>query len=124
MHSNAGPVVNDWWEKTPLTMEDLKKIKSFLDRIKILKQQGLTGFGIVTSYLRCWVQPLKARETYDFEYAGAKDSSQMIPMQELIEEEILERLRKILKGVNVIPHQVNKFSATNPPPVVSVIYLK
>jgi RecA-family ATPase len=48
----------------------------------------------------------------------------MIPMQELIEEEILERLRKILKGVNVIPHQVNKFSATNLPPVVSVIYLK
>jgi hypothetical protein len=47
---------------------------------------------------------LKARETYGFKYARAEDSSQMIPMQELIEEEILERLRKILKGVSIVPH--------------------
>jgi hypothetical protein len=75
MHSDAGPVANDWWEKTPLTTEDLKKIKLFLDRIKILKQQGITGFGIIASYLCRQVQPLKARETYGFEYAGAEDPS-------------------------------------------------
>jgi hypothetical protein len=92
VHSDVGPVVNDWWEKTPLTVEDLKKIKSFLDRIKILKQQGLTGFGIVASYLHRQVQPLKARKTYNFEYVGAEDSSRMIPMQELTEEKILEHL--------------------------------
>jgi hypothetical protein len=92
VHSDARPVVNDWWEKTPLTAEDLKKIKSFLDRIKILNQQGLTGFGIVANYLCHRVEPLKARETYGFKYAGAEDSSQMIPIQELTEEEILERL--------------------------------
>jgi hypothetical protein len=40
VHSDVGPVVNDLWEKTPLTVEDLKKIKSFLDRIKIMKQQA------------------------------------------------------------------------------------
>jgi hypothetical protein len=108
----------------PLTAEDLKKIKSFLDRVKILKQQGLTGFGIIASYLRHQVQPLKARETYDFEYAKAEDPSRMVPMQELAEEEILERLRKILKGLSIISHQVDEFSATNPPLAVSVIYLK
>jgi hypothetical protein len=40
VHSDVGPVVNDLWEKAPLAAEDLKKIKSFLDRIKILKQQA------------------------------------------------------------------------------------
>jgi hypothetical protein len=52
MHLDARLVPNDWWEKTPLTAEELRKIKSFLDRIKVLKQQGLTRFGIIASYLR------------------------------------------------------------------------
>jgi hypothetical protein len=48
----------------------------------------------------------------------------MIPMQELIEEKILDLLWKILKCVSVVPHQVDEFSATNPPLAISVIYLK
>jgi hypothetical protein len=51
-HLDVGPVINDRWEKTLLTTEELQKIKPLLDRIKTLKQQGLTGFGIVASYLR------------------------------------------------------------------------
>jgi hypothetical protein len=51
VHSDARSVVNDWWEKTPLLAEDLKRIKPFLERIKVLRQQGLTGFGIMASYL-------------------------------------------------------------------------
>jgi hypothetical protein len=31
---------------------------------------------------------------------------------------VLERLKKILKGVNVIPHMVPEYHADNPPPVV------
>jgi hypothetical protein len=58
-----------------LTTEELRKIKPFLDRIKVLKQQGLIGFGIIASYLRCRVQALKAREHYGFEYASAEDPS-------------------------------------------------
>jgi hypothetical protein len=51
VHSNAGPVMNDRLEKLPWSPEDLKKIKPFLERIKVLKQQGLTGFGIMASFL-------------------------------------------------------------------------
>jgi len=51
VHSDASPVVNDHWKKQPLSPEDLKKIKPFLERIKVLKQQGLTSFGIVASFL-------------------------------------------------------------------------
>jgi hypothetical protein len=38
VHSNTGPIVNDRWEKLPLSLEDLKKIKPFLEWIKVLKQ--------------------------------------------------------------------------------------
>jgi hypothetical protein len=119
VHLDAGPVPNDWWEKTPLTAEELRKIKPFLDRIKVFKQQGLTGFGIVTSYLHRRVQPLKAREPYGFEYVGAEDLSRMVPTQELTEE-VLECLYKILKGVSVVSIRVDKFTTEKPPLAVSL----
>jgi hypothetical protein len=37
VHSDAGPIVNDRWEKASLIAEDLKKIKLLLEKIKILK---------------------------------------------------------------------------------------
>jgi hypothetical protein len=51
VHSDAGPVVNDRWEKASLMVEDFKKIKPLLEKIKILKQKGLIGFRIVASYI-------------------------------------------------------------------------
>jgi hypothetical protein len=45
----------------------------------------------------------------------------MVPTQELIEEEVLECLRKILKDVSIIPHKVGEFTAANPPPTVSIL---
>jgi hypothetical protein len=55
--------------------EDLEKIKPLLEKIRVLKQKGLTGFGIIASYIYRRVHPLKTRETYGFEYSGAEDSS-------------------------------------------------
>jgi hypothetical protein len=62
---------------------------------------------------------LKARENYSFEYSGAEDPSCMVPALELTEEEVLERLKKILKGVSIVPHTVPEYCADNPPPAVS-----
>jgi hypothetical protein len=118
-HTNFGPLVNDRLEKNPLSSEELKKIQPLLDRMMVLKQQGLTCFGIIASYLRRRVQPLKARENYGFEYSGAEDPSRMVLALELIEEEVLERLKKILKEVSVIPHTVPEYHADNPPPPIS-----
>jgi hypothetical protein len=42
---------------------------------------------------------LKVREHYGFEYSGAKDPSRMVLALELTEEEVLERLKKILNRV-------------------------
>ena len=79
----------------------------------------MTGFGIISSFLRCQVQPLKERENYDFEYSGVEDPSRMVPALELTDEEVLERLQKMLKGVSVIPLAVLEYSANNPPSAVS-----
>jgi hypothetical protein len=51
IHSSYGPSVNDHWEKNPLTSDELQAIKPLLERIQNLKQQGLTGFGIIASYM-------------------------------------------------------------------------
>jgi hypothetical protein len=65
------------------------------------------------------VQPLKEREHLGFEYSGAEDPSWMVPALELTEEEVLERLKKVLKGVTIVPHTVLEYCRDNPPPAVS-----
>ena len=85
-------MVNDRWQKNPVMTAELQMIKPFLERICTLKQQGLTGFGIISSFLRRRVQPLKEREHYGFEYSRAEDPSRMVPVLELTDEEVLERL--------------------------------
>jgi hypothetical protein len=100
-------------------MDEELKIKPLLEKIKTLKQQGLTRFGIVASFLHRRVQPLKARENYGFKYSGAEDPSQMVLALELTEEEVLEHLKKVLKGVTVVPHTVPEYHADHLPPAVS-----
>jgi hypothetical protein len=122
VHSNSGPVVNDHWDKAPLMSKKLKKIKPLLERIQTLKQQDLTRFGIIASFLHRRVQPLKARENYGFEYSGAEDPSWMVLALELTEE-VLERLRKVLKGVTIVPHIVLEYRADRPPSSISCFVL-
>ena len=47
----------------------------------------------------------------------------MVPALELTDEEVLERLQKMLKGVSVVPHTVPEYCANNPPPAVSCFFL-
>ena len=66
------------------------------------------------------MQPLMQREHLGFEYTGADDSSRLVPNVELSEDEVLERLGKILSDVPCVPLRVEEFSASNPPPQVSL----
>ena len=61
-----------------MTTAEVQAIKLFLERICTLKQQGLTGFGIISSFLRRRVQPLKEQEHFGFEYSRAEDPSHMV----------------------------------------------
>ena len=79
----------------------------------------MIGFGIVSSFLRRLVQPLKKRENFGFDYSGAEDPSRMVPALELTDEEVLERLQKMLKGASVVLLTISEYCAKNPPPAVS-----
>jgi hypothetical protein len=69
--------------------------------------------------MRHRVQPLKERKHLGFEYSRAKDPSRMVPTLELSEEEVSERLRKVLKGVTIVPHATPEYCGDNSPPAVS-----
>jgi hypothetical protein len=43
----------------------------------------------------------------------------MVPALELTEQEVLEHLKKVLKGVTIIPHIVPEYREDNPPSSVS-----
>ena len=58
---------------------------------------------------------MKEHEHFGFEYSRAEDPSRMVPALELTDEEVLERLQKMLKGASVVPLTVFEFSANNPP---------
>ena len=47
----------------------------------------------------------------------------MVPALELTDEEVLECLQKMLKGISVVPLVVLEYSANNPPPAVSCSFL-
>ena len=47
----------------------------------------------------------------------------MVPALELTDEEVLERLQKMLKGASVVPLTVSEFSANNPPLAMSCFSL-
>jgi hypothetical protein len=60
---------------------------------------------------------------FGFKYSRAEDPSRMVPTLELTDEEVLEHLQKMLKGVSVVPYAVPKYCANNPPPAVSYFFL-
>jgi hypothetical protein len=91
-----------------------------LKEIKALKIQGLSGVGIVDSFIKCRVQPLWERVHYIFEYIRLEDPTWM-SKDELSKEEILERLQSILKDVSVIPLQFEERNTENQPAAVSVM---
>jgi hypothetical protein len=67
VHTNVGPSVNNRWEKEALTLSEIERIKPFFMEIKALKIRGLSGVGIVASFIRRQVQPLRERVHYSFE---------------------------------------------------------
>jgi hypothetical protein len=43
----------------------------------------------------------------------------MVPALELTEEEVLKRLKKVLKGVTIVPHTVPEYRGDNSSPALS-----
>ena len=69
-----------------------------------MKDQGLSGVGVVASFIRHRVQPLKERINYGFEYTSLEDPAR-VTTNELTEDEVLERIQNVLALVQVISYQ-------------------
>jgi hypothetical protein len=120
VHNNARPSANNGWEKETLTPSETEKIKPFLKEIKALKIRGLSGMGIIASFIRRRVQPLRERVHYGFEYIGVEDPTWM-SKDELSKEEILGRIQNILKDVGCIPLKFVERDVNHSPAAVSGI---
>jgi hypothetical protein len=91
VHSDAAPIPNMLWDREVISTMEIEGIRPFLIQIRTMKDQGLSGVGVVTSFIRRRVQPLKDRVHYSFEYTGCQDPT-WVTSVELPEGEILERL--------------------------------
>jgi hypothetical protein len=100
-------------------MQEGIQLPELLARINVLKEAGLRVEHVAFSFMKRRIQPLMARETLGFEYAGDDDASWM-PGGELDDNDIIERLSQIFKDMppyTVCP--VEEYSAARPPKEVS-----
>lgn len=117
VHGNDHPQVIPAWSED-ITNAQKDEIQPYLNRIQSLKNKGLNGLAVIASWVKRWIQPLKDRVNYGFEYIGENDLTRM-SKEELSEEEVLKRVKKMLKGVDGLPHPLEEFHLGRPPPKVN-----
>ena len=122
VHSDTVPVPNNHWDKETLSVTELEGIRPFLKQIRAMKDQGLSGVGVVASFIRCRIQPLQERIQYGFKYTSLEDLAR-VPTDELMEGEVLERNQNMLVSVHVIPYQHPEHDHQNPLAAVSILIL-
>jgi hypothetical protein len=90
-----------------------------LKKIKALREAGLRAEHVAFSFMKRRVQPLMARDTLSYQYTSENDTSRM-PDGEIDDDDIVERLGRILKDMpSYTPYLVPKYSASHPPNEVS-----
>ena len=65
------------------------------------------------------IQPLEAQETFGFQYQGTTDSSRFLE-EEILDEEVLSRVQRLLRNVKKVPVVPDTFSGTSPPKQVLI----
>jgi hypothetical protein len=96
-------------------MQEGIQLPELLARIKVLREAGLRAEHVAFSFMKRRVQPLMARDTLGFEYAGDNDTSRM-PGGEIDDDDIIDRLTRIFRDMppyTTCP--VQEYSAARPP---------
>jgi hypothetical protein len=94
-------------------------ITELMQKIKALREAGLTVEHVAFSFMKKKVQPLMARETLGYQHNDDEDTSRM-PGNEVDDDDIVERLGKIFKDMPpYTPCPVPEYSAARPPNKVS-----
>jgi hypothetical protein len=107
-----------WWNTEP-TMQEGIQLPKLMKKIEALREARLRAEHVAFSFMKRRVQPLMARDTLGYQYTGNEDTSRM-PGDEVDDEDIVERLGKILKDMTPYsPFPVLEYSAAHPPNEVS-----
>jgi hypothetical protein len=107
-----------WWNTEP-TMQEGIQLPVLMKKIKALREAGLRAEHVAFNFMKRRVQPLMARDTLRYQYTGSEDTSRM-PGDEVDDEDIVERLRKIFKNMPpYTPCPVLEYSAAHLPNKVS-----
>jgi hypothetical protein len=94
-------------------------LPELLAKIKVLREAGLRAEHVAFSFMKRRVHPLMARNTLGYQYTGDDDTSRM-PGDEVDDDDIVDRLGRIFKGMPAYtPCSVPEYSAACPPNKVS-----
>jgi hypothetical protein len=116
--SGKQPKHQAWWN-TELTMQEGIQLLELLQKIKALREAGLRAKHVAFGFMKRRVQPLMARDTLGYQYTGEDDMSRM-PGGEIDDDDIIERLGRIFKGMPpYTPCPVPEYSAAHPPSKVN-----
>jgi hypothetical protein len=86
---------------------------------RALREARLRAEHVAFSFMKRRVQPLMVRDTLGYQYKGDDDTSRM-PGEEVDNDDIVERLGKIIKDMPpYTPCPVPEYSAVRPPSKVS-----
>jgi hypothetical protein len=100
-------------------MQEGLQLPELLAKVKVLREAGLRVEHVAFSFMKRRVQPLMARDTLGYEYTGDDDTSRM-PRDEVDDDDIVDRLSRILKDMlTYSPCPVPEYSAARPPNQVS-----
>ncbi|RLN42538.1 hypothetical protein C2845_PM01G40950 [Panicum miliaceum] len=108
---NSPPQRQECWLKK-LTKEERRDIPELMKRIKALKDKGVTGESVAYSFIERRIQLLQQRVHPCFEYQGLQDPSRMARDVPSVEE-IMRRVTRLFKGVNLEPYIPRLFGADN-----------
>jgi hypothetical protein len=96
----------------------MDQVNELLALIASHKEIGVTSASVMLSFFKRRIQPIQQRHTLGFEYIGAEDPSQMCA-EELTNDAVLIRVKRVLLDVNTVPYVPELFSAQNHPEPVS-----
>jgi hypothetical protein len=100
-------------------MQEGIQLPELLLKIKALREAELRVDHVAFIFMKRRVQPLMARDTVGYQYTGEGDTSRM-PDDEIDDDDIVERLGRIFKGMPAYtPYPVPEYSAAHPPNEVS-----
>jgi hypothetical protein len=100
-------------------MQEGIQLPELLAKIRALREVGLKAKHVAFSFMKRRVQPLRSRDTLDYQYTDDNDSSRM-PGSEVDDDDIIDRLGRIFKDMPAYtPCPVPEYSAARPPNVFS-----